>query len=77
MDAPLTTADAAKLLDVVPDTVRLWERNGLLRAIRTESGVRLFRRRDVEALAVRRRRTQRRVSEKRTESASGVKGSSE
>jgi DNA-binding transcriptional MerR regulator len=39
------------MLHVSPETVRLWERSGHLRALRTEGGVRLFDRRDVERLA--------------------------
>jgi excisionase family DNA binding protein len=47
----LTTADAARILGVVPATVRQLERNGRLAAQRTSSGVRLFQRSDVEQLA--------------------------
>ena len=54
MERLLNTSGAAKILAVVPDTVRLWERTGRLPALRTESGMRLFRRQDVEALAARR-----------------------
>jgi excisionase family DNA binding protein len=47
----LTTADVARALGVVPDTVRLWERAGKLPALRTASGVRLFAHADVQRLA--------------------------
>ena len=51
----LTTGDAARLIGVSADAVRLWERDGRLPATRTQSGVRLFIREDVEAFAQRRR----------------------
>lgn len=44
----LTTNAVAKWLNVAPDTVRFYERTGRLAALRTTSGVRLFRREDVE-----------------------------
>jgi len=47
----LTTADVARILDVVPATVRLMERDGRLPALKTPGGQRLFRRSDVERLA--------------------------
>ena len=53
-DAParyLLTNDAARLLNVSPQTIRLWERTGRLPAVKTTRGVRLFDRRDVERLA--------------------------
>jgi excisionase family DNA binding protein len=49
--APLLTNEVAKILNVSPETVRLWERAGRLRAVRTAGGVRLFDRRDVERLS--------------------------
>lgn len=55
----LLTNGAARLLDVAPQTIRLWERTGKLPALRTESGVRLFSRCDVERLA--RERAERRA----------------
>lgn len=57
MEHLLTVADAARLLGVVPATVRQMERNGRLPALRTESGIRLFRRQDVERLVEERART--------------------
>ncbi len=48
----LSTADAARALNVTPATVRLLARRGTLRvAATTESGTRLFARVDVERLA--------------------------
>jgi excisionase family DNA binding protein len=48
----LSTADASRLLGVTPATVRGMARRGALPvATTTESGIRLFRRADVEALA--------------------------
>jgi excisionase family DNA binding protein len=54
----LTTADAARLLGVVPATVRQMERSGRLPAQRTTSGMRLFRRADVERLLADRQQDQ-------------------
>jgi excisionase family DNA binding protein len=45
------TAEAARVLDVVPATVRWLEKTGRLKAERTSGGTRLFRRADVLALA--------------------------
>lgn len=51
----LTTAGAAQLLAVTPARVRQLARQGVLApAARTESGIRLFRRQEVERLARRR-----------------------
>ena len=45
----LTTADAARIAGVVPDTLRLWQRLGKIQpAFQTPSGIRLYRRDDVE-----------------------------
>ena len=54
MEELITTAGVARICGVAPDTVRLWERTGKLAATRTESGIRLFRREDVEREAARR-----------------------
>jgi excisionase family DNA binding protein len=51
---PLLTNEAARILNVTPETIRHWERNGRLPAVKTERGVRLFDRRDVLALKARR-----------------------
>ena len=47
----MTTAEAARFLDVVPATVRAYQNSGLLPADRTVTGVRIFHVRDVEAFA--------------------------
>lgn len=43
----LTVSDVARRLEVAPDTVRLWNRLGKLRASRLNSGMRLFAEQDV------------------------------
>ena len=48
---PVLTTEAARILKVSPETIRHWERIGILPALKTERGVRLFDRRDVERLA--------------------------
>lgn len=53
--APLLTGEVARALNVSPETIRLWERKGVLKALRTGSGVRLFDRSEVEALRCRRK----------------------
>ena len=47
----LLTGDVARCLDVSAETVRFWHRVGMLPALKTARGVRLFDRRDVERLA--------------------------
>lgn len=59
---PLLTSDVARLLGVVPATVRLWERSGRLKAARTERGVRLFSRDEVERFALAREAEARKLS---------------
>lgn len=55
MELLLTVADASRILGITPQTVRLMVRQGTLPvAMRTESGIRLFRRVDVEQLAAKR-----------------------
>ena len=44
----LTSGDAARVAGVSVDTIRVWDRNGVLHARRTAGGVRLFEREDVE-----------------------------
>lgn len=51
MDSLMTTSAVARLINKSVETVRLYDRKGLLPALRTESGMWLFRRGDVEALA--------------------------
>ena len=46
----ILTSDAARICGVSADTIRLWVRQGRLAARRTETGVHLFDRRDVERL---------------------------
>jgi DNA-binding transcriptional MerR regulator len=55
INPPLLTSEVARLFGVAPETVRLWERQGHLPARKTESGVRLFDRRDVTRLLEERR----------------------
>jgi hypothetical protein len=50
----LTVADASRILHLVPATVRLLADSGKLPVMRTESGMRLFCRQDVERLAAER-----------------------
>lgn len=50
----LLVSSVARLFGVTPASVRAWERSGKLKAMRTENGVRLFSRADVEALALKR-----------------------
>lgn len=49
--APLLVSEAARVLNVSAETVRNLERAGRLPAVRTANGVRVFDRRQVEALA--------------------------
>ena len=49
-DDLMTTGEAARLLGLSPDMVRILERDGRLPARRTTNGVRLFRRGDVDLL---------------------------
>jgi DNA-binding transcriptional MerR regulator len=51
VDELLTTNDAARILNRSAESVRNYERRGLLTAQRTPNGQRLFRRGDVEAMA--------------------------
>ena len=57
---PVLTTEAARILDVSAETVRHWERVGILPAVKTERGVRLFDRRDVERVARERQGTKHR-----------------
>jgi DNA-binding transcriptional MerR regulator len=47
----MLTGDVARACAVTPETVRFWHRIGRLTALKTERGVRVFNRRDVERLA--------------------------
>lgn len=46
----LPVGEAASLLGIAVETLRRWERDGRIEAIRTPRGHRRFRRSDVEAL---------------------------
>jgi excisionase family DNA binding protein len=48
---PLLTSEVARILGVSSETVRIWHRHGRLVAVKTDGGVRLFDRHDVERLA--------------------------
>lgn len=65
----LLTNDAARVLGVAPQTVRMWERSGRLHAVRTGGGVRLFTRADVTALADRLSETRRSAKQALNQSA--------
>lgn len=51
----LTTSEAARLLEVSAETVRLWTDAGKLPCDRTDSGLRLIRREDAERIRAERR----------------------
>jgi excisionase family DNA binding protein len=53
-DEFLTTAPAAREIGVSAQTVIQWERDGKLPAIKTATGMRLFRREDIERLKAQR-----------------------
>ena len=55
----LTTSQAAKILDLSPDSIRRFEREGILSAIRVGKGQRLFRQAEVETLRVERKKAHR------------------
>jgi len=50
MSQLMKVREVARTLGVHENTVRRWEERGLLRAVRLPSGVRRFRREDVEAM---------------------------
>jgi DNA-binding transcriptional MerR regulator/mannose-6-phosphate isomerase-like protein (cupin superfamily) len=45
-----TISQVAKMMNVSPSTLRLWEQRGLARPHRTESGYRMYRSQDIERL---------------------------
>lgn len=47
-DRLLTTTDAARLANVSGETIRSWANSGKLPSQKTASGIRLFRRADIE-----------------------------
>lgn len=46
----LKTSEVARCLSVSESAVRCWEKEGILKAVRTATGRRLFKREDVEKL---------------------------
>jgi len=46
----LAVSEAAALIGVSVDTLRRWKRDGRIKAVRTPTGHRRFKRSDVEAL---------------------------
>jgi excisionase family DNA binding protein len=54
-DELLMAQDVARMADVSADTVRAWADKGVLPVAKTPSGVRFFRRRDVDAFLAKRR----------------------
>lgn len=50
MSEMCTVSEVARRFGKSPDTIRSWADAGKLPAVRTETGVRLFRREDVERL---------------------------
>jgi hypothetical protein len=61
----MTASDAGRIIGVSADMVRLLARGGKLAYLSTIRGVRLFRRADVDALAMRRARTRRSATGKK------------
>jgi excisionase family DNA binding protein len=47
----LSVSAAARILERGENTIRKWERDGKLPALKTETGARIFSRADVERLA--------------------------
>jgi excisionase family DNA binding protein len=64
-DDLMTAADAARILEISSDMVRLLARGGGLPFLATVRGVRLFRRADVDALARARAKQRSRQEQKR------------
>ena len=60
MDEWVLTGGAGRILGCGPDEVRRLERVGILPAVRTSDGVRLFRRADVERVKAERAAVRRR-----------------
>jgi excisionase family DNA binding protein len=69
----LTPSDAARVLGLSPDSVRVLSDTGRLPAMRTISGRRLFRRGDVDRLAAERAQQSASASAARAESAAAKK----
>ena len=54
----LTTSEAAKILNLSPDSIRRFEREGILPAIKVGDGNRLFAEADVDRLRLQREESQ-------------------
>lgn len=52
----LTTSEAARILELSPDSIRRFERDGVLPAVRVGKGQRLFTQTDVERLRLQRQK---------------------
>ncbi len=61
----MTAVDAGRILGISVDMVRLLARDGRLPFMSTVGGIRLFRRKDVDALARRRARDKRKAGRAR------------
>jgi len=57
-DDGILTSEASRILGVSAQSVRSWERRGLLHAIKTTGGVRVFSRRHIVEFAEARQREQ-------------------
>ena len=49
---PLTRREAARALDITVDTLRSWERNGLVSILRLQNGYRVYDAKDLERLGI-------------------------
>lgn len=58
-DNLVLTSEAARLIGIAAATLRAWERRGIITAIRTRSGVRLFSRDEILQRAKEHRRDDR------------------
>jgi DNA-binding transcriptional MerR regulator len=67
-DQILTASDAARILGISRDMVRVLARRGILRSRRAANGYHLFRRGDVEQLA--RERAEKRIAQDGAQKAS-------
>jgi predicted site-specific integrase-resolvase len=47
----LSVTGAARILNKSENTIRLWERQGKIAALKTETGKRIFRRIEIERIA--------------------------
>lgn len=68
----MLAADAAKVLELLPDMVRILARKGELPSLQTPGGVHIFRERDVHALVERRKRDREARRARRSREESGV-----